>query len=210
LKWTVRRNVGSFVHPHACAPTGVAIGAPLSRALASELADLSNRIEREVRRLSKTTEPVFARVPQRLLHVTVVNRSHFEATKIELLTAREHAVISRLIDSSPPGPITLEFRELLMTPTGRVLLAGYVRSGDLVALRQKIVSAIPSLATQLPRTAHIKLGHLLVPMPRRDLHRLRAWMNKVSLGAHSTVAFRELYTPRGRIRLSANSMRSSR
>jgi hypothetical protein len=67
------------------------------------------------------------------------------------------------------------------------------------------VEKFPDLRIKLPKTAHVKLGHVLQPLEPRAVQELIATAQQ-ALGAQALV-FREIHMPAGTIPLSGGNQR---
>jgi hypothetical protein len=99
------------------------------------------------------------------------------------------------------APIALDLDGLAITRQGRVIAKGVPRSDDLARLREHIISRIPELAENTPRTAHLKLGHVLLPLTVAETSKLVEIAHTFDETSRSALLFRDLFTPAGRVRL---------
>jgi hypothetical protein len=86
---------------------------------------------------------------------------------------------------------------------GRVLAKCIPRGDDLALLREHIVAQIPELAENTPRTAHIKLGHVLLPLAADEISSLITFAKSFDGVIRGPLLFRDLFTPAGRVPLDA-------
>jgi hypothetical protein len=78
---------------------------------------------------------------------------------------------------------------------------GFPQGGELFALRDGIAEAIPTLKTHVPQYAHVKLGHVLIPVGVTEISELQNVMEQSEKRIDSTIVFDDVYTPLGRIKL---------
>ena len=151
--------------------------------------------------LCAKTRSWFAFVPAHSYHVTVVNRGHFDTSEVVSLDASMRTRLAGVVRSF--AAITLDLEGLAVTRQGRVLAKCVPRSDELALLRQQIVAQIPELAENMPRTAHIKLGHVLVPLTAEETRNFVEFAQSFDTAMRGALLFRDLFTPAGRIPLGA-------
>jgi len=191
---------GVVLRPLACEPTGIALGAPFPEVVVEPLWSLATNFVQQAETLVAADAPTFAFVPSPLLHITVVNRRHFDVSSdIGNLTTDEYFVVRDVITSVVKEPITIDLRGIILTTGGRLIVPGYPTSNVLYRLRQRIVERLPQLAVNLPITVHVKLGHLLVAPPVSGANRLLKLVAMLDQQFGTTASFLDFYTPAGRI-----------
>jgi hypothetical protein len=189
--------------PSAFAPTGVALGAPMPGDHGHRLRQAAVEFANAVADEYASTGPVFAFVPTPMLHVTVVNRSHFHDTaEVTSLAPAEHEAAAAVVRHTVHRPIVVRFRGLILTTGGRLIVPGYPADDGLFRLRRRLVEAVPQLGGRTPVTSHVKLGHLLARPTDRALERLTAWLRDADARLAVDVTFADLYSPLGRIPIS--------
>lgn len=202
--WVTGRR--AYLRSRACKPTAVALGCPLPdpkfqrllRAVASGAGSF-------IRKTIGTNAPPFALVPPSFYHVTIVNRDHFDLgdgdRRIRSITPVEKASIDRIVGRYSRGPITVRFKGLLLTRSGRLFVPGYADGAELFRLRADLSAAMAVLRKNVPVTAHLKLGHILVHLRGHPLDLLEAWLANEASRIDARLQFRALYTPAGKISL---------
>ncbi len=197
----------AYLRPRAYKPTGVALGCPLPdpefQSLLFEVVLSSNNF---IQRISRKPAPSVALVPPSFYHVTIVNRDHFdlggENRHIQCITPRERALIVRVVRQCfRRSPISVRFKGLLITRSGRLFVPGYTESPAFFRLRDDLYSAMAILRRNAPVTAHIKLGHLLVHLQGRLLRLFERWLIDEASRIDMKLQFDTIYTPAGNIRL---------
>jgi hypothetical protein len=192
-----------FLKSEAYTPTGVALGCPLpDRNVSRRLWRLSRLVERRLAALCTDQQPTFAFVPPDSYHVTLVNKSHFDFTDIALLTQNERERVQTLIRQVCADPIVTDFRGFVLTAHGRLIACGYPKDDQLQRVRMSLVEAFPQLQVNLPSTAHIKLGHVLLRLEMPKLETLLKWVYLCGQHLSARITFRDVYTPAGRIALA--------
>jgi 2'-5' RNA ligase len=201
-RYRERRAGRDFVTPDAYRPTGAALGSPLPDEGASRrLSSVAEGLERFLRGARANAGSWFAFVPEQSYHVTVVNRGHFDTSDVISLDASMRAQLASVVRSYPA--ITLDLDGIAITRQGRVLAKCIPRGDDLALLRARIVGEIPELAENMPRTAHIKLGHVLLPLTAEETSSLVAFAKSFDASIRGALLFRDLFTPAGRVPLAA-------
>ena len=201
-RYRERRAGRDFVTPDAYRPTGAALGCPLpDDGVSRKLSVIAEELERFLRRARPDAPSWFAFVPANSYHVTVVNRGHYDTSEVVSLDASMQRNLAGVVGKYPS--ITLDLAGIALTRQGRVIVKCVPRSDELVLLRELIVSRIPELAENVPRTAHIKLGHVLVPLIAEELSAFIAFAKSLDEAARGALVFRDLFTPAGRVPLAS-------
>jgi hypothetical protein len=184
-------------------PTGAVLGCPLpDPRITTRLWRLALLIEMFIATLPKGREKTFAFVPPEAYHITLVNRTHFVVnTVIEPMTPAENEMVRGKIVQFGEGPVTLQLHGLLLTHWGRLIVSGYPNDDRLFRLREELASAAPGLRTNLPNTAHIKIGHVLAPLDKNGSQSLRQYAARCGNHIHEHLSFNDVYTPFCRIPL---------
>ena len=177
---TERRGDEWLVTERAYLPTAVALGCPLDPTATAEL------------RRAATSIDGLAHVPANAYHITVVNRAHYEHSAPAFLSLDEFRAVRECIARLNLREIAVDVAGFLITAHGKVFLKCLPVDDSLLELRTRLVDAVPALAINVPKTAHIKLAHVRVPTSGVP--------PPVSL---SKLIFRDVYTPHGRIPLEA-------
>jgi 2'-5' RNA ligase len=164
------------------------------------LSSVAEELERFLRQTHPNEHAWFAFVPVNSFHVTVVNRGHYDTSDVVNLDAAMRRRLARVVRKCPA--IALDLDGVSITRQGRVLAKCIPRSDDLAVLRELIVSQIPELAENTPRTAHIKLGHVLLPLSASQTAELVAFANSFADELRGALVFRDLFTPAGRVSLA--------
>lgn len=196
-----------LVKVRAYKPTGVALGCPLpSPGFQQRLHDLIAGTNAKLMALTGTGRCI-ALVPGAFLHVTLVNRDHFDhrddGSGVKQLGPREHRRIAAVIRDLRLGPVEVGFKGWQLTRSGRFLALGFPCGDALFQLRAALIHEIPALRAHPPSTAHIKIAHLLACLDQSKLGGFLDWMDSVSPCIDQTLVFEDVYTPLGRIRLAS-------
>jgi 2'-5' RNA ligase len=201
-RYRERRAGRDLVTPDAYQPTGAALGSPLpDEGTSRRLSLVAEELARFLRTVRANANAWFAFVPERSYHVTVVNRGHFDTSEVVSLDAAMRTRLASVVGSF--APLALDLEGIAITRQGRVLAKCVPRSDDLGLLRETIVRQIPELGENTPRTAHIKLGHVLLPLTAAETSDLVRFAQ--SFAVRGTLLFRDLFTPAGRIPLAPAS-----
>lgn len=201
-RYRERRDGRDFVTPNAYEPTGAALGSPLPDAGASRrLSLVAEELERFLRKLRTNADSRFAFVPEHSYHVTVVNRGHFDTSEVVSLDASMRTHLADVVRGF--AAIALDLEGVAITRQGRVLAKCVPRNDALAMLRQQVVSQIPELAENTPHTAHIKLGHVLLPLSVDETSQLVTFAKSFNAAVRGALLFRDLFTPAGRVPLAA-------
>jgi hypothetical protein len=197
------RSAGrDFVTPDAYRPTGAALGCPLpDEEVSAKLSRVAEELERFLRTAHPDADSWFAFVPASSYHVTVVNRGHYDTSKVVNLDASMRRNLAGVVGGYPA--ITLDLAGITLTRQGRVLAKCVPRNDDLGTLRRLIVSRIPKLAENVPRTAHIKLGHVLLPLTGVQISEFIRFAKSFDEFARGALLFCDLFTPAGRVPLGS-------
>jgi len=192
-----------FLKPSAFAPTGVALGCPLPDPSVTErLWQLAGSVDAQIQELVEQPGPTLAYVPPDHYHITLVNRTHFELSQtITSMGQAEKAAVRDLLVQGNWGRIEVRFSGLILTHWGRLIVPGFPRVDSLYRLRDAIAETVPELQTNIPNTAHVKLGHLLAPLRGEKLKMLLESIEKLGGQMDLRLAFDDVYTPAGRIEL---------
>jgi hypothetical protein len=201
-RYRERRAGRDFVTPDAYQPTGAALGSPLpDDGVSRRLWLVAEELERFLHGARSDADSWFAFVPAHSYHVTVVNRGHFDTSDVVSLDASMRRRLAGVVHSYPA--IALDLEGVAITRQGRVLAKCIPRSDDLASLRQHIVRQIPELAENTPRTAHIKLGHVLLPLTAEETSGLVTFAKSFDAAIRGALLFRDLFTPAGRVPLAS-------
>lgn len=188
--------------PAACQPTGVALGCPLPQVgFGRHLGRIVGLFSRVLRSMGHQGASGVASVPEHLLHVTVVNRTHYRIQDVQALSAEEFACVRESVRRSEVNTISVIFQGLILTREGSLVVPGYPIDDSLFDLRRQLSDNNIAFSGKLPKVAHIKLGHLLAPLSNLELRELQLWISDASRHVLERVAFDTLYTPLGQIAL---------
>ncbi len=181
-------------------PTGVALGCPLpNRNYIRRLWQISRLFEKIVTNYNCHGKS-FAFVPPDFYHITVVNKTHYQNNlTIKPLTISEKEKAEDLINKSNIGPVKILFNGLVLSPRGALLVRGYHICNRIDQLRDILSKA--NLCSNIPMSAHIKLGHLITTIERDVLDKILYEISFLGDLTTSMLYFTDLYTPRGRIPL---------
>ncbi len=196
------RDDRCFLRNIAYQPTGIALGRPLPDAtVTARLAEITRQFRVYLDEMLETPDPqAFAQVPPDWYHITLVNQSHY-ADGADTVTRRAQppAIQQQIRDLlSTVGPITVQLDRVILTAHGIFMVACYPLGATFFELRQTIVNQIPVLATNTPRTAHMKLGHLQTMLSRAQLHALLKVVCQIGQ-LDAELQFTQVYTPSGRL-----------
>ncbi len=194
---THRRGRGWTVIERAYLPTGVALGCPLAADTTNHLRRTARAIDRQLAAAAGTSEPALAYVPSGAYHITVANRAHYEHSEPEFLSAEEFRVVRECIARLRLRTIDVAVIGFMVTAHGKLFFKCLPGDDRLLELRTRLVEALPSLAVNLPKTAHMKLAHLRVPVPLEAIDAV----TRVAGRALQRLVFSDVYTPHGRIPL---------
>ncbi|HXO22678.1 MAG TPA: hypothetical protein VOA87_22380, partial [Thermoanaerobaculia bacterium] len=159
-------------------------------------------VERRLAALASGAEAVFAHVPSEAYHLTIVNRTHYgEDAKVSALSREEAEEARRIVRRQSRGALALQFHGLIVSRAGLLLAPGYPANDDFYDLRARLAQEMPVLQKHLPGMAHLKLGHVLVPLAGGPLHELLCWLRACGELVNARLVFHDLYTPHGRIEL---------
>jgi 2'-5' RNA ligase len=201
-RYRERRAGRDFVTPNAYKPTGAALGSPLpEEGACRRLWLVAEELARFLHGARSNAGSFFAFVPAHSYHITVVNRGHFDTSEVVSLDQSMRARLARVVQSYPA--IALDIDGVAITKQGRVLAKCIPRNDDLALLREHVVSQIPELAENTPRTAHIKLGHVLLPLTAEETSALVAFAKSFDDAIRGALLFSDLFTPAGRVPLAA-------
>ncbi|HEX3525879.1 MAG TPA: hypothetical protein VH988_02330 [Thermoanaerobaculia bacterium] len=184
-------------------PTGIALGCPLPDArVGRRLWRAARWVERRLAAQSPHGDAVFAHVPPDWYHITLVNRAHYRMDNVvSPMTPEEVEQARTIVSRHSRGPIAVCIRGLILERSGGLFAPGYPASDDLYELRSHITEEMPLLARYLPVIAHIKLGHVLVPLAGEQLKDFLAWLKTCGDLVSARLIFSDAYSPWGRIEL---------
>lgn len=197
------QNLLRVLNESAFRPTGVALGCPLPDPLVvRRLWRIARLVERRLAEFVPPGNAVFAHVPSPWYHVTLVNRTSYEDDEVVTPITREEAEQAReIVRRYSRAPIVLHIHGLILSGFGTLFAPGYPASDDLYELRCRLAEEIPALAHHVPRIAHLKLGHLLVPLAGEQLKELLSWLRACGELVNVRVTFHDAFTPWRRIDL---------
>ncbi len=190
-----------YLKPSAYAPTGAALGAPLpQRRDARLLWRLTRLVADYLSQLVPHEAPTFSYVPPEWYHITIVNRTHFEVSEtVAQIQLAEYHQIRDTIARSQPGRLAVQLQGLILTRSGRLLAAGFPCDDRLFGLRSGLAAALPQMNVNLSKIAHIKLGHVLVPLAGAELDGFLTYLARCGEHASTRLVFADVYTPLGRV-----------
>jgi hypothetical protein len=189
-----------WVDPAACQPTGAALGFPLpDPAFSALLFQTARSLAEELAPLLEPGMPHFAYVPAAGYHVTLVNYSHFDCTdskeSIVSFEPATFAAIRSYFRSHRHSRPSIRFKGLILTPAGRLIVPGYGVNPDPFAIRAGLATLVPRFCTNLPRTLHIKLGHLLRNLNGPHQRECQRLLEQHGQAIDRIITFAEIYTP---------------
>lgn len=196
---------GAVLSTCAYKPTGLALGCPLPDQRSSvRLARISRLAEEWIASVLNRREAVFARVPADSFHITVLNRTHFDAHATIVSLSPDHKDIATRVCLAEPlnAPVKILMEGLILTHEGKLLVRGYPTNDSLTALKDRLLEALPEFAEHVPLTFHVKLGHLMQPLYGDKLVNFLVWLSKASQYVSFELDFTEIHTPLGTIPLS--------
>jgi hypothetical protein len=204
-------QIGSICHLDEIAykPTGIALGCPIpDRQVARRLWHLSRLVEKYMAMIAISKKPTFAFVPPHWYHTTLVNRTHFDTTAASLMVNGDHLLSEKerrtaqtVISQTGSGPISVQFSGLILTSSGRLIVPGFPSDDRLYEIRYRLTDCLPAVRVHMPRTVHIKLGHILFPLNDDQLRPFLNWLALCGQHINGRLSFGDLYTPAGRILL---------
>jgi hypothetical protein len=183
-------------------PTGIALGCPLpDPRVIRRLRRAARLVERRLTAFAAPGEAVFAHVPPEWYHVTLVNRTHHDDGEVVAMTREEAEEARQTVGRCCRAPVLLQLHGLILSRFGRLFVPGFPATDHLYDLRYRIAEEMPALAHHLPRIAHLKLGHVLVPLTGERLGEFLAWLRTCGELVNARLTFRDAFTPWGRIEL---------
>jgi hypothetical protein len=187
-------------------PTGVALGCPLADRVATRhLRRIAQLCELRLGSLCPVAGPHFAYVPPACYHVTLLNSTHFDVAPATngrdpaRFGETELAALRSLMSTLSGGPLHLQLHGLVLTPEGRVIARGYAVDDRLFRIRRHLIDACPHLDVNTPVTAHVKLGHVLSPLPTNVLRAFLDWVTECGTHVAAGLVFHDVFTPAGRL-----------
>jgi hypothetical protein len=186
-----------WVAAQAYKPTGVALGHPLPDPATEKLLwEVSCEAEQWLSsRLHKGDS--FAFVPCESYHVTLNNYKHFDfQEKTAIVDMPEHFIpeINEVI-RNVENPVSIKFSGLIITQGGKLIVPGYPLDGKFFYLRRELVAKIQLLDVNLPKIAHIKLGHILTYLDHETVMSFQAWLTDCRTITDRVVMFDSIHTP---------------
>jgi hypothetical protein len=209
------RKVGQhlILKTHAYKPTGVALGCPLPYPDAqSQFSSLCDRTEEFLRRLCNVRGPVLVRVPPLCYHITLVNRTHFDTRQdkrqVRCLSLSEKRQVEQIIRDQDCGSVTVQYRGLLTSRGGRLLVPAYPSDARVFQLKEALRDGVckgkirrAAFAENYPVHTATKLGHIAVELDGARLRAFLRWMQEEGAKIDLSVTFSDSYTQLGRIPL---------
>jgi hypothetical protein len=188
-------------------PTGMALGCPIpDRSFTRRLWRISRLVEEYLAKHSVDEKPSFAFVPPLWYHITVANRTHFDFNAADLMARHDHVLSQEerrsaqaVVSQIAAGPLLVQFSGLILTSSGRLLVPGFPADDRLYEVRYQLADSLPQVRVNLPTTAHIKLGHILLDLKNEQMRSFLNWLPLCGQHISARVAFSDLYTPAGRI-----------
>jgi hypothetical protein len=202
-----------FLRVHAFKPTGVALGYPLpTLGLQSLFSEVCDHAEEFLRHLCGVKGSMLSRVPPTAYHITLVNRTHFEALpdkrNVHPINSIEKGQIERIIRAQDCGAVVVRYRGLLMTSSGRLMVPAYPEDTCLLCLKEALRAGVfggrsrqPVLGQNYPGHTLTKLGHLVVGLHGLHLRDFIGWMHEEGGKIDVYAKFTDVYTQLGRIAL---------
>lgn len=190
-----------LLREEAYKPTGIALGCPLPESKQFELFALSHLVDARLREYSSSEQPSFAYVPADSYHITIANRTHYESSVVSYLNGEELEAVKALIHKLHLQTIRVIAAGLILTYSGHLLVKCLPIDDKILQLRTQLAHNFRWLRTNMPTMAHIKLGHLMVPLVNSQLQSFNAWLAMIEQHAIFDLVFTDVYTPQGRISL---------
>jgi len=190
-----------FLKEVAYKPTGLALGCPLPKILSSQIKMVAENIENRLIDTFELCNNAIAYIPETSYHITVLNRSHFDDdSKIVFLEEALKNKAEEIIKKMSIGSIEIHISGILLTQSGRLLVSGYPLDDKLQQIRCVLSSSIHELSVNIPILAHIKIGHLVLPLSLKN--RIKSLIRILEYGnmIDCNIIFKDLYTPAGRIK----------
>ncbi|MCP3978624.1 MAG: hypothetical protein GY716_04725 [bacterium] len=190
-----------YLHPKAFRPTGLALGNPLGDTrIERHLWRIAKLLSKQIQNLTCHPKPVIAFVPPAAYHITLVNRTHFESSRVvENMSRAEVSRAQEVTHDTVREPLEFHLNGLILTREGRFIVPGYSRNAAVFEFRKGLVAAIPELAVELPITTHIKIGHLLVIPNSDERRRINELLAVCGQRINDRIVFRDVSTPWNRI-----------
>lgn len=196
------RPTQNLLRGEAYKPTGLALGRPLPESGQVELfARLACLTEARLKQYFRSELPSFAYVPADWYHITIANRTHYESSALSYLDEKEKQGIEALISKLGLQEIRVIASGLILTASGRLFVKCLPIDDRILQLRAMLIHTFPWLQTNMPKMAHIKLGHLMVPLAAPQLQSFVAWLARTEQHAICDLVFKDIYTPQGRVSL---------
>lgn len=190
-----------WVDKAAFYPTGVALGCPLPDSdFCQHLFAVASLFARKIKSIVSSDESVFSLVPKECYHVTIVNFSHFDCTyhkeDVVALDPLSFVQVQRYFRKTLfPAP-RIQFRGLLLTRSGRLIVPGYATNPTAFMVRSELADLVPQFQTNLPNTLHIKLGHILADLPSSSKQRCQHVVDELGDGISTDISFNNIFTPK--------------
>lgn len=189
-----------WVDKAAYYPTGVALGCPLPDSVFSQqLFAAASLFATKINSLISSDKSSFSLVPKESYHVTIVNFSHFDCAyhKKDIVTLDSLSfaqVRAYFRDVLFPVP-RIHFQGLLLTRSGRLIVPGYATNFTAFMVRSELADLVPQFRTNLPKTLHIKLGHVLGTLPPFSEQRCQDVVDGLGGGISADISFKDIFTP---------------
>jgi hypothetical protein len=188
--------------PSAYVPTGVVLGTPLPDAdVTYTLFSLAKSFAAGLAGILTGKTTVFAYVPPPYYHITLVNRSHFDCSEVTYMTDTEWELARSLVTDCEVGGIAIQLRGLILTRTGRLIVPGYTAHAAAFELRRSLALNHGHLGVNVPRTIHVKLGHVLESPEPSHLAAILDMVDELGAGIRIDLRFADVHTPIDRISL---------
>lgn len=198
-----------YLRERAFKPTGIALGCPLpDRGITRRLWRIAQVAAERVARLGKDMRPSFSFVPREWYHMTIVNRSHYtvnhsmtaDGSMVSMLE-EERRRVEDVVAGCGLGSVAVHLNGMLLTRAGRLIVPGFPADDRLYELRRKLAQEVPQLRVYVPTTFHVKVGHLTAPATAAENDAILRIIDHCGSHVSARLAFRDVYTPVGRIAL---------
>jgi len=179
---------GWVAHEAFWKPTGLVFGNPFPK----ELADEFNSLRHEVLDKLNLKPDEYWLPDEENLHNTIVNYSHYSEIGMQVVTMPKSKLetAGKIVSKYPP--IEIQYKGVLITNNGTVLVMGFVNNESLFKLRNDLIQNIMGITQQTQDLAHVKLAQILVDVPYELTERVNRLYSATDLGSHT---FNSVQTP---------------
>lgn len=184
------KNGGWVAHEAFWKPTGLVFGNPFPKKLINAFDGLRHEILNKL-----DLKPRDYWLPDdENLHSTIVNYSHYSEVGMDVVSMPESELEKANSIIAKYSPIQIQYKGVLVTNNGSVLVMGLVSNEDLFNLRKDLREAINNITQQTQSLAHIKLAQILIDVPYDLVEKVNRLYSSKDLGLHT---FPSVQTPFG-------------